>query len=62
MSYIRTHNITKTLLIILLGLPFVLGVFSNVRPAPQASIVNAASAVPTGHQTKLFQHISVNRG
>lgn len=32
MSYIRTHNIAKTLLAILIGAPFVIGVFSNTRP------------------------------
>lgn len=33
MSYIRSHQFAKTLLAVLLGLPFVLGVFSNARPA-----------------------------
>ena len=33
MSYIRTHNFAKTLLAVLLGAPFVMGIFSNARPA-----------------------------
>lgn len=62
MSYIRTHNITKTLLAILLGLPFVLGVFSNVRPMPQTSIVDAANTTPVSQQQSLFLHIPTIQG
>lgn len=64
MSYIRTHNLTKTLLALLLGLPFVLGVFSNVRPAPQTSVLQQSSdweaAKWQNQKTEtLFAHIPV---
>lgn len=62
MSYIRTHNLTKTLLAILLGLPFVLGVFSNVRPAPQTSIVNAASYSLADQEQRLFPQLPAHHG
>lgn len=56
MSYIRTHSITKTLLALLLGLPFVLGVFSNVRPAP-TEISPQAQVLETQAPAALFARL-----
>lgn len=57
MSYIRTHNITKTLLALLLGLPFVLGVFSNVRPADAGPLMQQSQVWQTTAPQALFAHI-----
>lgn len=62
MSYIRTHQFAKTLFAILLGLPFVLGVFSNARPAMpnDAWAPQAEQPVQTHTQQALFSHIDLH--
>jgi hypothetical protein len=60
MSYIRSHQFAKTLLAVLLGLPFVLGVFSNARPAmPQDAWAPQVEQQPLTDNTALFGYIPV---
>lgn len=66
MSYIRTHNFAKTLLAVLLGAPFVMGIFSNARPAMpespwQSQLPNEqrAQPAPEPEQQTLFGHINL---
>lgn len=64
MSYIRTHQFAKTFFMFLLGLPFVIGVFSNARPAVPSQhfyVVPAEHDEQEPEQGQLFSHIAITK-
>lgn len=65
MAYIRTHHFARTFMAFLLGLPFVLGVFSNTRPDVPDLYQNYSSEPSAAEQqrpkqSELFGHLKLN--
>lgn len=65
MSYVRSYQFARSLILLILGLPFIFGVFSNVRPAvPEQVLIQSQpqfESIDSQNLSPLFSEIPMGK-